>query len=228
MRRTNWKTVSTLITIVAVAGCSDQVNVPTQAASSATTSARYAPVAPSFSLNTAAATRATSSFTVGPQGGVFFVGTNAVVFPKGSICEPSTSGYGVSQWDAPCTPLKSAITVSYETTVLDGHTAVDFKTPLRFVPSSNPENWVWLYMYTPAAVNATDLSPFTILYAPTLGGAAYDESLTDATLRTYVNTRTGVSVRRIKHFSGYTSWGSNCDPNALTSCSNSDSASTQP
>ena len=34
-----------------------------------------------------------------------------------------------------------------------------------------------------------------------------DDAATDPTLRTYVDTRTGISVRRIKHFSGYTALG---------------------
>jgi hypothetical protein len=227
MRRPNWKTVSTLISMIVVAGCSENTAAPSLQPSSPA-SVRLAPSAhPTLSLNTVAAATVASSFTVGPKGGVFFVGTNAVVFPQGSICEPTTSGYGASTWDAPCTPLKSDITVNYVTTVVDGRTAVDFKTPLRFVPSADASHWVWIYMYTPAAIGATDLSQFKIYYAPTLGGPVFDESTTDATLRTYVDARTGISLRRIKHFSGYTSWG-NCDPAALTTCTPPDSSSTTP
>ncbi|MDB4885471.1 MAG: hypothetical protein JWN79_909 [Gemmatimonadetes bacterium] len=222
MRRTNWKTVSTLITMIVVAGCSDNTVSPSLQPSSTTTT-RFAPAGrPSLSLNTSAASRSAASFTVGPQGGIFFVGTNAVVFPKGSICEPSTSGY--DNWDAPCAPLKKPITVKYETTVIDGRTAVDFKTPLRFVPTSDASRWVWIYMYTPAAIGATDVSRFTIYYAPTLGGQVFDESIGDPTMRTYVDTRSGISTRRVKHFSGYTSWGVNCDPSAATCGAPSDSA----
>jgi hypothetical protein len=226
MRRTNWKTVSTLVTMMVVAGCSDNTVSPSLQSSS-TTAARLAPAgAPSLSLNTSASSHSSASFKVGPKGGVFFVGTSAVVFPKGSICEPTTSGYGDGQWDAPCAPLTKPITVRYETTVIGGRTAVDFKTPLRFVPSSDASNWVWIYMYTPAAIGATNVSPFTIYYAPTLGGPLFDESASDATLRTYVNTATGISARRVKHFSGYTSWGANCDPSAPQDCAApSDSAS---
>lgn len=223
MRRPNWKTVSTLITMIVVAGCSENTVVPSLQPSSAA-SVQLAPAArPTLSLHSAAGSTVASSFTVGPKGGVFFVGTNAVVFPQGSICDPATSGYGA--WDAPCTPLTSNITVNYVTTVVNGRTAVDFKTPLRFVPSADASRWVWIYMYTPAAIGATDLSQFTIYYAPTLGGPVFDESTSDATLRTYVDTRTGISLRRIKHFSGYTSWG-NCDPSALTTCTPPDSSST--
>ena len=61
------------------------------------------------------------------------------------------------------------------------------------------------------AAGARDLSSFNILYATGINGATMDESAQDATLRTYVDTRSGISARRIKHFSGYTSSGRECD-----------------
>jgi hypothetical protein len=215
MRRTNWKTVSTLVTMVVVAGCSDTMVSPSLNQSA--TSMQLAPEGrPTLSLNTTANASARSSIRVGPKGGVFLIGNNAVVFPRNSICEPTTSGYGVSMWDAPCTPLRESLTIAYETSTSNGRTSIDFKTPLRFVPSNNPAEWVWVYMYTPGAVTSSaDLSRFTIYYAPTLDGPLYDETAADATLRTYVDSRTGVSARRIKHFSGYTVYGVACNPNAL-------------
>lgn len=211
MRRTNWKTVSTLVTMIVVAGCAENTASPSLKPST-TTAMRYAPAGhPMLSLNTLAGNATTSSFTVGPRGGTFLLGTNAIVFPKGSICDPKTTSDEPSAWGASCAPLTSSITVSYETTVLDGRTVVDFKTPLRFVPTSDDNGGVWLYMYTPAAKGATDLSPFTIYYAPTIGGPLFDESTTNPRLRTYVDTRVGVSARQIDHFSGYTSWGAACE-----------------
>jgi hypothetical protein len=47
------------------------------------------------------------------------------------------------------------------------------------------------------------LSRFNILYAPTVGATTVDETVSDATLRTYVDTSMGISLRRIKHFSAY-------------------------
>jgi hypothetical protein len=69
-------------------------------------------------------------------------------------------------------------------------------------------------MYAPQAIGATtDLSRYNILWAQTIGGATVDETSTDATLRTYVDTWQGISLRRIKHFSGYAlTGGRTCDP----------------
>jgi hypothetical protein len=67
-------------------------------------------------------------------------------------------------------------------------------------------------MRTPEAVGATgDLSRFNILWAESIGGATTDETPQDSSLRTYVDTWQGVTMRRIKHFTGYTSGSGKCD-----------------
>jgi hypothetical protein len=148
---------------------------------------------------------ASVDFYVGPDGGVFFVGNNLVVFPSQSICDPATSSYGPTTWDEPCAPLASTLKVHAEARSADGRTWIDFKPSLRFVPSSSPSRWVWLAMYTPGAIGSTNLSTFNILWAQSIRGATVDETPTDATLRTYVDSFSGISIRRIKHFSGFTS-----------------------
>jgi hypothetical protein len=201
MRRTNWKTVSTLVTMLVVAGCSESTVAP--AISPSTTSMQFAPAGrPSLNLDISASATTSGSIRLGPQGGVFLIGNNAVVFPRGSVCQPSeANGYGVEKWDAPCTPLTQTLTIQYETSVKQGRTSIDFKTPLRFVPTNNPAQYVWMMMYTPGAINSTgDLEQFTIYYTPTLNGPMYDEAASDPTLRTYVDSRSGISMRRIKHF----------------------------
>jgi len=46
-----------------------------------------------------------------------------------------------------------------------------------------------------------------------LGAPAIDETPLDASLRTYVDTWQGISLRRIKHFSGYIAIErQQCDP----------------
>lgn len=216
MRRTNWKTVSTLVTMLALAGCSEQVIAP--APSSSTASIQLAPGSrPALSLNVAAVPNGSSDFTVGPAGGVFFIGSNAVIFPRNSICDPAVSSYGFGTWDDACTPLASNIRIHAETRVADGRSWIDFTPSLRFVPSNDPARWVWMYMSTPSAIGVTSLDRYTIYYTPTIGGPLYDESRDDPTLRTYVDSRTGVSIRRIKHFSGYTVNGERCDtPDGVT------------
>ena len=42
-----------------------------------------------------------------------------------------------------------------------------------------------------------------ILFAPTLGATPENDAAQDPTLRTYVDSRLGMSYRRIKHFTGY-------------------------
>jgi hypothetical protein len=95
-------------------------------------------------------------------------------------------------------------------------TWVDFSPELRFVPSDNPAQWVWLFIKTPGARHAHgDLSRFNILYAGSIGGATVNDAATDATMRTYVDTRSGTTFRRVKHFSGYLGTsGFTCDPNS--------------
>jgi hypothetical protein len=59
-------------------------------------------------------------------------------------------------------------------------------------------------MYTPDAAGTTDLSKYNILWARSIGGETVDESTSDSTMRTYVDNVSGLSLRRIKHFSGFT------------------------
>jgi hypothetical protein len=198
----NWKTVSTLITMVVIAGCQENVASPSAKSSSAPAAMSLAPQdRPQLQLNGGNSNNESTDFTVGPKGGVFRIGNHAVIFPAQSICEPATSGYGLSTWDDSCTPLRGSIRIHAETRTLNGHSWVDFSPSLRFVPSDNPARWVWMYMYVPGASALGDLSQVNILYAPVIGGPAYDESLSDPTMRTYVGS--GIAVRRIKHFSGY-------------------------
>ncbi len=125
---------------------------------------------------------------------------NAITFPAGSICDPSSTD-GEPEQDAPCTAIRKSITV-HVTAWLDnaGHTRVDVAPHLRSVPSLLPTGWV--------TITFTDfqasLSPrYTILYCPTGNSACFDESQADPTLVTLRNVVTGEVTRRIKHFSGY-------------------------
>jgi hypothetical protein len=69
-----------------------------------------------------------------------------------------------------------------------------------------------MYMRTPTAIGATgDLSRFNILFAQSIGGQTVNDAALDPTLRTYVDTQTGISFRRIQHFSGYVVAGFACD-----------------
>lgn len=220
MRRTNWKTVSTLVTMAVVAGCQDRASTAPSSANTAVVSAQFAPVdRPQLSSNDVSngSSNTTTEFTVSPNGGTYFVGTNAVVFPANSICDPATSSYGEGTWDQPCTPATSGVRIRAVVRTAKSGTWIDFTPALRFVPSSYPSRWVWLFMYNPAAASSNDVSGFAIKYAQTLGDLGVDESLTDATMRTYLDG--ALLLRRIKHFSGYTSSsGRACDPAVETDC----------
>jgi hypothetical protein len=211
-------TVGPLLTIAALAGCSDRVVSPVSPVETpqvtAPASIRLAPQErPTLDLAGGLPDSTAVDFSVGPSGGVFFTGNHAVLFPAQSVCDPATSSYGPGTWDQPCSPLQSSLRVHAEVRRRGGQTWIDFSPSLRFVPSSNPGRWVWMVMRTPEAAGATgDLSRFNILWAQAIGGATVDETPLDPTLRTYVDTWQGISMRRIKHFSGYTSGsGRSCE-----------------
>ena len=126
---------------------------------------------------------------------------NSIVFPAHSLCDTERSSYGPGEWDKPCVQERSSTTVQVKAWIDDnGHARVDFDKHLRFVPTSNPSDWVVL---TFADLEAS-LDPFfNILYCPTATSACYDESKTDLSLLTVRNPLTGRVTRRIKHFSGY-------------------------
>jgi hypothetical protein len=220
MRRNYWVVVANVAVLALVAGCRDTVVAPAAAPSAAPASAMLAPEGrPSLSLNGHQDKNGSADFTVNQWGGVFLVGNHAVVFPAHSICDPDKSSYGWGTWDDACVPLNRAIKIRATTRSLNGMNWVEFSPELRFVPSNNPSRWVWLFMHTPQTVGVTgDLSRYSILYAENIGGPVVNDAVNDPTLRTYVDSRSGISYRRIKHFSGYTSSdGRACDA-ASDSC----------
>ena len=149
-----------------------------------------------------------AEFTVTPTGGVFHLGPHAIYFPAHSICDPATSSYGPTEWDAPCAPLTAPIRFRAEIRHMDGRSWVDFSPAVRFVPTDEPANAVWLYMKTASLSTDSDsaldmLRRMSVLYSPSLGDPGINEALTDPSLKTYVWLEGGVAFRRIKHFSGY-------------------------
>ena len=154
-------------------------------------------------INQMAPDSTSATFTVTPTGGLFSMGPHHVFFPARAICDPAKSTYGVTQWDAPCEPLASSITIKAEVRVTNGVPWVFFTPNLRFVPSSYPTRWVWLYLETRQPISTADLDRFKILWFSESGAEPVDESLSDPTLVTHIWPETGLVYRRIKHFSGY-------------------------
>jgi hypothetical protein len=218
MRRTSWIFAGPLLLLAVLAGCREGGESPVAPTIGSPSIAAPAPISlapqgrPTLDLAGVSPDSASVDFIVGATGGVFFTGNHAVVFPAQSVCDPATSSYGPATWDTPCAPLQTQLKVHAEVRRQDGKTWVDFKPSLRFVPSSNPSKWVWLLMYSPDAVGSSDLSAFNILWAESIGGKTVDEVPTDLSLRTYVDSWQGISIRRIKHFSGYAlAGGRSCD-----------------
>jgi len=149
-------------------------------------------------INQMAADERSAEFTVDQGGGYFRMGKHGIVFPRQAICDPERSEYGPHAWDADCPILRQPIRIRAELRTQDGREWVDFTPELRFRPSRNPSDWVWIYML----VGPTQFGePLNILWSPAIGIPGIDESLDDPTQRTYVSG--GYAYRRIKHFSGY-------------------------
>jgi hypothetical protein len=198
MRRTNWKTVSTLVTMIVIAGCQESTVSAPQSATSLMAPAG----APQLSLSRGQSNNGDVDFTVTPAGGVFFLGRNAIVFPANAICDPATSSYGAGTWDDQCAPLTTPLKIHATVRTATAGTWVDFKPSLRFVPSTDSHSWVYMYM----------ASKNPILFAPSLGALGVDDAVADATVKTYFDSRRDYTLRRIKHFTGYmTSSGRACN-----------------
>jgi hypothetical protein len=157
---------------------------------------------------------ASADFTVTPSGGVFNLGPHAIYFPANAICDPATSSYGPTEWDKPCDVLTTPIRFHAEIREIDGRSYVDFSPAVRFVPTEDPANAVWLYMKTAALSTDPDtalamLRRMSVMYSTEIGDVGTNEALVDSSLRTYVWLDGGIAFRRIKHFSGYNVYDGN-------------------
>jgi hypothetical protein len=164
--------------------------------------------APSLDVitNSVAPDSLAADFTVTPSGGMFSLGNNAVYFPANSICDPATSSYGPGHWDDACTPLDHAIDFHAEVRrdSASGATWVDFTPAVRFVPTDDPNQVVWMLMKAGTDVTADNYNGFGMQWMPSGSpDLAVDEATTDPDLKTYVDLDRDVVFRRVKHFSGY-------------------------
>src|SRR5262249_47768488 len=138
----------------------------------------------------------TTTVTYDPDRGVYanVGGGNVLYIPSGGVCDPTTSTYGIGQWDKPCNVLTRSIRITASSwTDSNGHPYVQFDPALRFVPSK----WSVLYMGDDDA--SVDLT-VRITYCPDTG-MCIDEAKQDPSLATF--HWAGGVFRRIKHFSGY-------------------------
>jgi hypothetical protein len=145
-----------------------------------------------------------ATLTIDPNSArTYTFGEHWIYFPARSICDPATSGYGETLWDAPCTPVTTPIKVTVHWSTKGGHAFARFTPELRFVPAAadNSSRWIILSLHDQRPVRHTDV--YCILYNGAESDGWVDESLADPTLRAWKDLAHNSIVRRIKHFSGY-------------------------
>ena len=203
MLRSNFSRLNLMGVVLILAACTatDQAVAPKQSRSAMPVGAPSLDVI----MNSTAADSLSADFTVTPTGGMFVLGKHAVYFPDHAICDPSTSSYGPGHWDEPCTPLDEPIQFHAE---IRGDSAngawIDFSPSVRFVPTDDPAQSVWIMMRTTVQTDETNYQGLTLLWTPNHAETAgVNEALEDPSLKTYVDVQRSIVFRRIKHFTGY-------------------------
>lgn len=127
-------------------------------------------------------------------------GVHSLWLPAHSICDPSTSSYGMGTWNLECSPLTTSITITAKVrSTSGGLPRIDFEPALRF----NPTRSVYLTLAVKGK-QAQEAVAMRILYCPTNASKlCVDEALTDPSLETVLDRPSKLVYRRIKHFSGY-------------------------
>jgi hypothetical protein len=144
----------------------------------------------------------TQDFTFDPtQPYTLKAGDHVVSFPANSICDPATSGYDASLWDAPCTPLQSTITIHASWSNKLGHAFIDFQPALRFVPTSDPSQYVTISMKDVWPLDSTAHQP--IVWLRPSDSVWVDEGASDPSENSVQDLNGNRVSRRLKHFSGY-------------------------
>jgi len=146
----------------------------------------------------------TTLFTVDPTSSTTFqVGSaHAIYFPANSICDPSVSSYGSTEWDKPCATLATPLVITAKSWVdANGLPQVDFSPSLRFNPAL--EDGVQLALAVDTAHIADKVTDLHIMWCASPNSSCINEALSDPTLSTWVSPFDNAVYRRIKHFSGY-------------------------
>jgi hypothetical protein len=204
------------VAVLSLAACSDSTTSLRQAAP-------HAPSVPAFDFSAAVSDLGSSEydFVVNADGGSFPVGAYTVSFPGNSVCDPTVSTYGSTEWDKDCDVLPQGQSIKVHATVSltsDGLT-VDFTPALRFSPSAKVTISTDVFASFILAnqdyfqTHHSALKAFAILYSPGLGSKAVNDFAADRSVTTHVDLSTGLVWRRVKHFSGYSVVsGEACDP----------------
>lgn len=138
-----------------------------------------------------------TSITVDPSTTRFYsIGAHWVYIPKGAMCRLDSS-YGMGEWDKDCVAETNPVTIPVTVGERNGHALVVFGKDMRFKPTTDARQAVYLFLREPSL----ELASYAVLWqAP--DGLWIDEAVTDPSLRAFrVN---GLWIgRRVKHFSGY-------------------------
>lgn len=145
----------------------------------------------------------TTVLTIDPNTSrTYAFGQNWIYFPAHAICDPATSGYGPGYWDLPCTPLNQPMQVTVHWSNRGGYGFAHFSPEIRFAPATARDVLHWVVLSLHSQRKLHDLQAYNILYN-TDADNWVDESLTDPTLRAWLDPLHNSVYRRVKHFSGY-------------------------
>jgi hypothetical protein len=206
------RSVALLVAMVAASACSDSPSGPRAAtqrapydvASLQPLDLRGGAAAPMGGPRASSDTENTLNITIDPNvSRSYAFGENWIYFPARSICDPTTSDYGIGTWDTPCAPVSTPLTITVHWSNKGGLGYARFEPQLRFVPADARSVWRWVILSLHDQKKVHSVNDYTILYDA--GGSIgwVNEELTDPTLHAWVDPFTNSVSRRVKHFSGY-------------------------
>jgi len=199
------RSAALLVILVAASACSDATSGPRPAARTAFDIQALQPLDSRSGgpRDQAALDSNTTTLTIDPNvSKTYAFGQNWIYFPAHSICDPATSGYGPGVWDTPCTPVSQPVTITVHWSGRGGYAFAHFSPELRFVPVDAHTYTRWVFLSLHSQKKLHDLSAYTMVYC-IQPGVWVDESLSDPTLRAWLDPLHNSVYRRVKHFSGY-------------------------
>jgi hypothetical protein len=204
--------------VVTALACSDSGVGPRQPASRLTPGARLDRAFPVTALANAPEIY---KFDIPVSGATVALGDRFTLnFPANSVCDPTSSSYGMGHWDEDCIPNDRAVSITAKIWVNEDRVVVDFSPSLRFVPTAVVT--ISTNLFAPILAGRVDLaatpgalSQYELLFSPDGGTTKVREAglLNDPSLKTHIDLTTGFVWRRLKHFSGYVgAFGEPCTP----------------
>jgi hypothetical protein len=128
-------------------------------------------------------------------------GGHSFSIPANTICNPSSSSYGKTEWDQPCDVASHPFRVTVRWATVNNTPVISFTPDLRFVPTTDPKQFVVLTMKNSRKLKDTEF--YNIAWYDKSQQAWVNESVTDPTLASWIDKKGNSVSRRLKHFSGY-------------------------